>query len=341
MTWTAEEMRRRIGALPRVSLAALPTPLERCERISKALGPRFWVKRDDLTGLALGGNKTRHLELILGRAVAQGADCLITMAAVQSNQCRQAAAAGAKLGLPVHLVLRGERPERAGGNLLLDRLMGAEVHFAPELDDSVASLASALKAEGRRPYVVDLVNDASPDQELAAVSYMSMMAELADQLPAPPDWIYLSSGSGGSATTAGTWLGCRALGMSTHVVGVTAAPTRESVREDTLEIARRAASLVGCPELCENASGLTIERGFVGEGYGIPTGRGAAAMSLAARAEGLVLDPYYTGKALAALIAHIRDGAVSREQSVVFVHTGGTPLVFLHELGIVPTMEEW
>lgn len=150
----------------------------------------------------------------------------------------------------------------------------------------------------------------------------------------PPDWIYLSSGSGGSATLAGTWLGCAALGWPTRVVGVCAAPPPKSVHEDTLDIARRALRLVGLDVgLADRSDAMILEGGFVGDGYGIATREGLEAMRLAARTEGLVLDPWYTGKALAALLGHIRLERVAPCDSVVFVHTGGVPLIFLRDLG--------
>jgi len=343
MPCTVNELYDRIDRLPRVSLASLPTPLDDCPRLSTALGVPVSIKRDDLTGLALGGNKTRQLEFILARALSLGSDTLVTMAAVQSNQCRQTAAAARRLGLAVHLVLRGEVPPVPDGNLLLDRLLGAETLFlAPgatreEVNSAVAQRAAELKSSGCRPYVVDLMNDDSEDQALAAVSYALMVAELSAQMVAavgPPEWIYLSSGSGGSATLAGTWLGCRALGWPTRVVGVSAAHTPDSVREDTLGIARRAAELLGlASDAVNRPETMIVERDYVGEGYGIATPEGLEAMRLAGRTEGLVLDPWYTAKVLAALINHVRRGRLEHSARVVFVHTGGTPLTFLHSLG--------
>ena len=164
-----------------------------------------------------------------------------------------------------------------------------------------------------------------------------MVAELSAQMVAavgPPEWIYLSSGSGGSATLAGTWLGCRALGWPTRVVGVSAAHTPDSVREDTLGIARRAAELLGlASDAVNRPETMIVERDYVGEGYGIATPEGLEAMRLAGRTEGLVLDPWYTAKVLAALINHVRRGRLEHSARVVFVHTGGTPLTFLHSLG--------
>jgi 1-aminocyclopropane-1-carboxylate deaminase/D-cysteine desulfhydrase-like pyridoxal-dependent ACC family enzyme len=305
------------------------------------LGTKLRVKRDDLTGLALGGNKSRQLEFILGRALDEGADVLITMAAVQSNQCRQTAAAARKIGLPVHVVLRGAIPEVPDGNFLLDRLFGAVIHHVPaeasqaEFNAAVNALAAQLRAGGRTPYIVDLFNDDSCDQELGAVAYALMVAELIEQLGgvgSAPAWIYLSSGTAASATFAGTWLGCRALGLDTRVVGVAAGIVGESADHNTLGIARRAADALGIETgNTDLAQPTIIERGFVGEGYGVATDSGLEAMALAAETEGLVLDPVYTGKALAALVAHARQGRIETGADVVFVHTGGTPLTFLHE----------
>jgi len=341
MHLTSSQLRDCIDRFPRVRLAALPTPLEECPRLSAIAGARLSMKRDDLTGLALGGNKTRQLEFIIARALAEGADVLVTMAALQSNQCRQTAAAGSKVGLPVHLVLRGEAPEVPDGNLLLDGLLGAQTITLPaeaskaDINAAVNSLVVRLCDGGHRPYVVDLMNDDSPDQELAAISYALMVCELSDQSGgSAPDWIYLSSGSGGSATLAGTWIGCRALGWPTRVVGVSAGHVPDSVRNDTLEIASRAVKAMGLDlDASDEPQTMFMEPGFVGPGYGHATDEGLKAMRLAARAEGLVLDPIYTGKALAALIAHVRQDRVSPCDSAVFVHTGGTPLTFLHQFG--------
>jgi len=343
MALSVPELREIVGRFPRAGLAALPTPLEPCPRLSGVLGIPVAVKRDDLTGLAFGGNKTRQLELILGQALRQKPDVLITMAAVQSNQCRQTAAAARKLGLQVHLVLRGAMPEVPDANLLLDRLLGADIQVLPpeasaaEINAAVGQLAARLRSEGHRPRVVDLMNDESEDQELAAIAYTLMVAELVEQMGGAgngPAWIYLSSGSGGSATQAGTWIGCRLLGLDSRVVGVTAAATDERVRDQTLEIARRTVGRLGLsPTLIDDTRTMIVERGYVGEGYGLPTGEGLEAMRLAARSEGLLLDPVYTGKALAAMIGHVREGRIAAGDSAVFVHTGGTPLTFLYQLG--------
>lgn len=341
MALTVADLRQKLDRFPRYPVAVLPTPLQECPRLSAYLGgPQIAVKRDDLTGLAFGGNKSRQLDFILGEAVRQEADALITAATVQSNQCRQTAAAAGKLGMSVHLLLKGTPPAMPEANLLLDYLFGADIRYLSpdatkdEVNAAVAALADELREAGQRPYIIDLLNDESFDNTLAALAYVGMVAELIDQLGGPanaPDWIYLSSGSGGSGTMAGIVAGCRALGLPTRVVGVSAAHLPESVRVDTLGIARRALAALGI-DVPLDAEDVIVEHGFVGRGYGEPTDEGIEAMRLAARTEGLVLDPFYTAKALAALAAHCRQGVLGPTESAVFVHTGGLPLVFLHDL---------
>ena len=338
---TTADLRARIAAFPRVRLAALPTPIDDCPRLAAAIGvPRLLVKRDDLTGLAFGGNKTRHLEFILGRAVADGATRIVTAASVQSNQCRQTAAAAAKLGLPAHLVLRGTASEPPEANLLLDRLFGAEIEILPPdhslamLNARVNAVMEAYRARGERPYFVDLINETSSDNILAALAYAEAIVETVDQvggLANAPAAIYLCCGSEGSATMAGILVGCRVLGLTTRVIGIPAAKVPDQIRQGTLSIAHRALKELGVTAEI-TLDDIHIEHAYVGEGYAMPTAGGLEAMRLAARLEGLALEPTYTAKALAALIAHSHEGRFRAGETVWFLHSGGTPLLFQRDV---------
>ena len=318
--------------LPRVRLAHLPTPLEPLPRLSETLGgPRIFIKRDDCTGLAFGGNKARHNEFLLGDALEQGADMLVWGAGVQSNNCRQTAASCAKLGLACHLILsRASHNDEVQGNLLLDHLMGATVEvvdaqLGPEVDALIAQAAERFRAQGRRVYSWDR----DQVKAKAAASYLLCMAEVIDQLDAlgiEPDAIYLcSSGS----TGAGLALAKAALGREFPLRFVLPIHWPWDEVEDLCRIANMTAQLLEL-EVTVNPDEVDISSEFVGPGYGIPTPEGMEAIKLLAQNEGLLLDPVYTSKAMAALIADVRAGRFSTDQTIVFIHTGGTPALFAY-----------
>ncbi len=329
-----------IDAQPRVGLAHLPTPLEPCRRLSAALGgPEIWLKRDDLTGLAFGGNKTRQLEFVFAEILAQGADTVVAGAYTQSNWCRQMTAAARKLGLEVALVLlHGEKGPALQGNLLLDRLMGADVTVVDL--DSMERLAPLLEAKaeelaraGRRPYV--LAPFAVDRLALGAVGYVDAALELDRQLEAAgidPDWLYLC---GANMTPAGMLLGLRALGRRTRLVNITPIRWSEPRAADIARIANATArrldlDLQIAPEEIESHDD------YIGERYGVVSEGGREAMRLLARTEAVILDPVYSSKAMAGLIDHIRQGRIGRGETVVFLHTGGTPALFAYaaDLGL-------
>ena len=330
-TTTSDELRQRAARLPHVALAHLPTPLEELPRLAARLGgPRIFIKRDDCTGLAFGGNKTRHNEFLLGQALAEGADLVVWGAGVQSNNCRQTAAACAKLGLDIHLVLaRGESSTELQGNLLLDHIAGASYEFVdatigPELDEVIAERAQRFRAAGRVVYA-----HSRALWGRAAVSYVLAMAEIDDQLrerEVVPAAIYVSAGG---ATGAGLTLGAARLaaGCAVHSVLPIRWPWDEAV--GIAELANQAAQLLDLPADL-TAEQVTVDGGYVGSGYGRATPDGMEALALVARLEGVLLDPAYTAKAMAALIAEIRGGRYRRDQAVVFVHTGGTPALFAY-----------
>jgi len=307
-----------------LGLAVLPTPLDEAPRLSDALSAiapaplRVLVKRDDLTGLALGGNKARKLDYLLADAVARGSDTIVTAGGAQSNFARMTAGAAAKLGLRCHLVLGGEAPSRLTANLLLDRLFGAELHFAGTddwgiLEDEVQRIAREI---GERAYAMP-VGGATP---VGALAYVHAADELLAQMREPPDWVVVADGSGG--THAGLLAG---LPASVRVLGVDVSRPSRPLVESVPRLAAKAAALAGRPL----PSGETIIVDHAGPKYASITDEARDAVALVARTEGLVLDPVYTGKAMAGLIAAARDGRISG--TVVFLHTGGSVALFADE----------
>lgn len=324
----------RLATVPRVPLAATPTPLEYCPRLGEAIGGiELYVKRDDLTGLAFGGNKTRQLEYLFADVLAQGADVVVAGAYTQSNWCRQIAAAARRLGLDASLVLmHGEKGPLRQGNLLLDELLGAEVEVVAltemaELSPLLAARAEVLRARGRHPYVVD--PGALATLARSALGYVGAALELDEQLEArglSADHLYLS---GANMTPAGLALGLRALGRSTRVVGITPIRWPEPRSVDIARIASATADLLGL-DVVLDPQDICNDEDYVGERYGVVSEASRAALLLAARSEGLILDPVYTSKALAGLIGHVERGLVQRGECVVFVHTGGLPALFAY-----------
>ena len=313
----------------RISLGTFPTPLEPAPRLAAAIGlrgDRLWLKRDDLTGLGGGGNKVRKLERTLAAALRDGADCLVTTGAAQSNHARLTAAAGARLGLPVTLVLAGAagRPgEAPAGNLLLDELFGARIRWAGDADDTrLAAVADETAAElasaGAHPAVIPF----GGSNRDGALAYADAARELQAQLQAQPrDQRQATSvvavGSGGTMAGLVAELGPEPV-LGVHA-GAVAAPAEAVAALASTITAER-----------QNPRALRLRTDQVGAGYGSLTEPTAAAIRLAARTEGIVLDPTYTGRAMAGLIAAVRDGDLDRDAPVVFWHTGGLPGLFGH-----------
>ncbi|MYB77243.1 MAG: D-cysteine desulfhydrase family protein [Chloroflexi bacterium] len=334
-TITVKNFRKALDALPRAQLANLPTPLDFCPRLTAHLGgPDVYIKRDDLTGLALGGNKTRNLEFLFGEAIAQGADCIITGAYPQSNQCRQTAAAAAKLGLECYLVLGAQR-HRADvqGNLLLDHLFGARVEIAPEADDVgvqaiIDERLEELQAQGRRPY---RFTNKYPELAVKSVAgYLSGMLELHAQLqdlPEQPTTIVVTSGSG--STHTGIASAVKALGLPYHVTGISIRPQNPPQRERIATLSQSAAAHYGIP-CALTPDEVDVREEYFGAGHGVTTAAGREAVLTIARTEGILLDLTYTGKAMSGLIDLVRNGTFSKNERVVFVHTGGIPSLFAH-----------
>jgi L-cysteate sulfo-lyase len=329
---TIGELRAVAARLPRVPLAHLPTPLEEAVRFARRLeGPRLFIKRDDCTGMVMGGNKTRHNEFLMGEALRQNADCLVWGAGVQSNNCRQTAAACNKLGLECHLYLtRATHNDDVQGNLLLDHLMGAKVNIVdtpmgPEIDDLLLAKAAELRAAGRRPFVWDRITG----RPIAAVSYALCLAEILEQTRAlgiEPTHVYAAAAG---ATGAGLALGKAILGWPGKVRLLCPIRWPWDTPADLADVANRTATLLGVPHRL-TAADIDIRTDYMGPRYGAVTPAGREAMDLVARCEGILLDPVYTAKAMAGLIDDVRHGRVGPKDSAVFIHTGGTPAVFAY-----------
>jgi 1-aminocyclopropane-1-carboxylate deaminase/D-cysteine desulfhydrase-like pyridoxal-dependent ACC family enzyme len=333
------EVDRRLAAQPRVALGAFPTPLEPLPNLTRILGgPSIYIKRDDLTGLAFGGNKTRSLEYVLGALMQSQPDVLVTGANIQSNWCRQAAAAAAKLEIPIVLVLRNSDMQEIQGNVLLDYLFGAEVRFVDEPDmtlvgNHVDQVVAELCAQGRRAAKIDALGDP------IALGYVRFMTELhaqCDQMGLDPSRLWLAAAG---PTHSGVLLGARLLNWPLRVTGV--APiewTDRSMEELTSESANNAAKLLGTDIRIETDEVESLSQ-YIGPGYGLPSPAGLQAMRRLAQSDGLLLDPVYTSKAMAALIEHIETGRIAAGETVIFLHTGGLPALFAYQPALVDSLE--
>jgi L-cysteate sulfo-lyase len=325
-----DEVQLRIDALPRVSLAHLPTPLDDCPNLSRELGRAVSIKRDDCTGLAFGGNKVRQHEFILGDAIANGADCVIQGSAAQSNHSRQLAAACARLGLDVYLVPKlDEKSSPVQGNYLIDHLLGATILPLDPSESTTArknQLAEELRSQGRNPYVVGM--GATRSLVLGAVAYVQALLEVIRARPdAIPDWIF--SPTQGS-TLAGLQLGCELLGLPTQLIGVcpmTAAHEAYLTPQQIAHLVHGAADILGL-KAAITAESITTTLDYVGERYGVPSPEGIEAIQLLGATEGILLDPVYSAKGFAGLLDYCRSGRVPVGDRVVFIHTGGLPALF-------------
>ena len=317
---------------PRQRLAFLPTPLHPLPRLAAELGgPELWIKRDDQTGLALGGNKTRKLEYLVGAAVAGGADVLVTGGAAQSNHCRQTAAAAAATGLGCELVLGGERPAEPRGNLLLDELLGARLHWAGarRRGEDIPSVAEALRAKGSTPAVIPY-GGSSPT---GAVGFVEATREVGEQMRALGgrfSHVVFASSSGG--THAGLMAGWRYYGQRARLVGIQIEkpPADEPPYPEVVaDLATRTAAALGVPGAFR-AADTDLRTGYLGGGYGVVGDPEREAIRLVARSEGILLDPVYTGRAMAGLIDLVRRGELGPADRVLFWHTGGAPALWAH-----------
>lgn len=326
-----------IEKLPRFPLAQLPTPLESLPRLTRELGgPELLIKRDDQTGLALGGNKTRKLEFLVGQALEQGCDTLVTAGAAQSNHCRQTAAAAAKAGLKCELILNGKKPELPGGNLLLNQLLGANEHWIerPQRPAKLRELPEQLRAQGRKPYAIGV----GGSNGVGATGYVVAMIELMDQLRATGqrvDHIVFGSSSGG--TQAGMVLGARVAGFTGKLHGLSIDKDDaelESYEAEVAQIANECADYIGSSERFDKQD-IKVVYGYMGEGYGVVGDLEREAIRLMARSEGILLDPVYAGRAFGSLVDLIRKGVFKKGETVLFWHTGGAPALFAYAKELV------
>jgi D-cysteine desulfhydrase family pyridoxal phosphate-dependent enzyme len=309
--------------LPRLKFAHLPTPVDALPRLQAELGgPRLLVKRDDQTGLAFGGNKTRKLEFLVAEAQEQGAQTLITAGAVQSNHCRQTAAAAARHGLACILVLAGDPPEESSANFLLDQLLGVEVVWA-DWDSRTEDLHAAFEAAkdaGRKPYLVPY----GGSNATGAAAYAFALQELIEQ-HVNPDWIVFPSSSGG--TQAGLVAGAFLLKFEGKILGISVDEPEDVLQARVADLATETAARLGTATNFR-ASQILVNADYCDAGYGVVTESEIEAIKMFARLEGLLIDPVYTGRAAGGLIDLIREGFFSPQETVLFWHTGGTPGLF-------------
>ena len=330
-----ESLLSRLESLHPVALGSLPTPLMPLPRLSAALGgPELWVKRDDLTGLGLGGNKVRKLAFLMADALRQHADMVLTTGAQQSNHARQTAAAAAKMGLPCVLVLGGDAPATAQGNYLLDRLLGAEVRWAGErpLLPALTAEADELRRAGHRPYVIPY----GGSNAMGICGFVAALVELVQQAQARGitfDAIVVASSSGGTQT--GLALGARALDYPARVVGISIAEEAAPFRQQLAELAAETSALLGL-DFTLTPEEFHVADGYLGGGYGVVGELERAAISLVARTEGLLVDPVYTGRAMGGLDDLIRRGEFIVGERVLFWHTGGAPALFACDGELLP-----
>ncbi|MBP7707806.1 MAG: D-cysteine desulfhydrase family protein [Candidatus Aminicenantes bacterium] len=344
MPYTVDAVIGRIERFPRVDLIHRPTPLRKLSRLSARIGgPEIYVKRDDLTGLAFGGNKSRKLEFIVRDMLEKKADVVVTWAGVQSNWCMQTAAAAKTFGLKPVLVLfkAPDQPATADGNVLLDVILGADIRFAPvdkgrivkapQAMEILQEIGREMKGRGHTPYLVPVGGSlvrGDMTVPLGAVSYVAAFAEILDQMRsggAEPDYVIHATGSGG--TQAGLLVGARSLTAGCRILGVSVSDPKGPFAEDVLEIARATDDALGL--------GLEVLPGdvvvfdeYLGEGYGKVDRGVAEVIRLVFQTEGIVLDPVYTAKAMVGLIDLVKTGFFNPTDKVVFVHTGGTPALF-------------
>jgi D-cysteine desulfhydrase family pyridoxal phosphate-dependent enzyme len=316
---------------PRIKIAHLPTAIEPLPRLSEELGgPILYIKRDDQTGLAFGGNKARKLEFLVAEAKAHGAHTLITAGAAQSNHCRQTAASAARFGFKCKLVLAGETPKESSGNLLIDRLLGAEIIWTNNnvREDVLQETFDKAWKAGDRPYLIPYGGSNS----IGATGYVYSIIELLDQishdeitLASAPDWIVFASSSGG--TQAGLIVGAELFGYAGRILGISVDEPAEILSSRVTMLANETSDHLQVDRVF-TADQVLVNSDYLGGGYGVMGDKEIQAIELFARLEGILLDPVYTGKAAAGLINLIRNGYFRKDETVLFWHTGGTPALF-------------
>ena len=312
--------------LPRINLAHLPTSVEQLPRLSERLGgPTLLIKRDDQTGLAFGGNKTRKLEFLIAEAREKGARTLITTGAAQSNHCRQTAAAAARFGFDCILVLTGEQPSKITGNLLLDKLFDADIVWTDRStrDEILEKVFIQAKEDEKKPYLVPY-GGSSP---VGTAAYAYMIKELAEQ-GTNVDWIIHASSSGG--TQAGLAAGIRLFNYPARVLGISIDEGRATLQNRVARLASDVTELLGYKQEITDEE-ILVNDAFLGEGYGIVNKNDLRGIKLFAQYEGILLDPVYTGRAGGGLIHLVENGYFLQDEKVLFIHTGGSPALFAEQ----------
>ncbi len=353
---TSEDIKAKTAAFPQVELIHRPTPFRRVDRLSVKLGgPTIYIKRDDLTGLAFGGNKSRKLEYILGDVLAKKADAVVTWGSLQSNWCMQTAAAARMFGvLPVLILFKNPGTEPAvDGNVLLETILGAEIRVRErtagkvlkmsDAMDCLEEAASDLRRRGLRPYLVPVGGSlvrGDMDKPLGGIAYLEACREIFDQCRAAgvePDALVHATGSGG--TQAGLVLGAKLLSDHARVIGISVSDPKGPFAADVLEIAAAAEDALGLRRTV-TADDVEVLDEYIRDGYGVVNSEVVETVRLVFQTEGIVLDPVYTAKGMVGLIDLIRQGRFKRSDTVVFVHTGGTPAIFPHRETILRFLSE-
>ncbi len=321
--------------LPREHFAFLPTPLHRLKNLGESIGlNNLWIKRDDQTGAAFGGNKTRKLEFVVGDAKANKADTLVTVGGIQSNHCRQTAAVAASMGMRCILLLAGEEPENYSGNVLLNRFLGAEMKFFPDdapmmLNNRLDEIMNTLIEFGLTPYAIP----AGAAYPVGVVPYAAAMQEVKTQFDEHntlPKKIILATGTGG--TQAGLIIGAHMLDLDVEIIGITVSRSAEESEEKVKHLIER--TIDAYPEIRTFKPKISIDDTFIGKGYGKLDDGVVSAIEMFAKTDGIILDPVYTAKAGLALLRMVLAGDISADSPTLFYHTGGQPALFSYsELG--------
>ena len=316
----------KLDQIPKIKLAFLPTPLQKVERLASNIGVKeLYIKRDDQTGLALGGNKARKLEYLMADAKNCGADVVFTLGGPQSNHCRQTAAAARACGLDSVLIFSGDKIEEVQGNMILDDLLNSKWYFAgeKEREEKLEEVISQYEKEGKKPYYIPL----GGSNALGAMGYVQAGLELAKQCEeqnVDPDYVFIATGSGG--TQAGLMLGIHLGGLSAKVIGISVSGSSDEITEKVNNLlvelgAKLDVDIKGLPN-------VVVYDEFVGDGYGRPTELSQKALKLCAVEEGIIIDPVYTAKGLSGLMGMLKDNRIDKNSSVIFLHTGGMPALF-------------
>jgi L-cysteate sulfo-lyase len=348
---TLDTLKERISCFPRKTLAQLPTPLARLDGLTRELGgPEIWIKRDDLTGAGFGGNKSRKLEFIIADALAKKARALVTWGGVQSNWCMQTASAARRFGLQPVLVLFKTTDAAAeyDGNLLLDFILGADVRVrqaeraklvaAEVAEREVREVAAALEARGETPYVVAVggsMPGLSMTRPLGALGYVAALVELEEQAAAAGlEYTHIIHATGSGATQAGLVVGAGALGRGAEIIGISVSDPKDVFSNTVFRIARETERALRLGRRLR-VNDIVVFDDYIKEGYGVLNAQVAEAIRLVFAAEGIVLDPVYTGKAMAGLVDLVGRGRLGKGDKVVFFHTGGTPALFPYRAALV------